>query len=158
MVLSGWRAEVPLNPRLPASFGLTPGAFAATVGAHLPLIVARTATVAEADTRAAQLHAWGAITTVFASDGQQRWLRRDGRVIGPLPLEALLAFAQPGDDWSKDGADAWQPWSPPGIGFAPRPAPAPSPPTRHRRNSPWLPMLIAAIVFALALVALAWHA
>jgi hypothetical protein len=112
-----------VQARMAAAFGMDPAGFRERVFERAPLVIRRSLDATTADTQAAQLRAMGADASVWPDDGRLVWLRRDGRVHGPLPEPALERYATPGDQWCHDGGQAWFDWMPTADAGEPPPLP-----------------------------------
>lgn len=99
-----------VQERLAAAFGMALNSFRERVFEHAPLIIRRGLDVATAETQAAQLRAMGVEAEVLPDTGALAWLRRDGQIHGPLPVDALGRYAQAGDQWCHDGGQTWFAW------------------------------------------------
>lgn len=155
-----------VEARLAEAFALTPQAFREQVWQRTPLVIRRDLEAAAAADQAGQLNQHGAEAEVWPDAAPLVWLRRDGRVRGPLPQDALDHFGQAGDDWCPDGSTTWVPLGcavdtplPQGTAAtradtAPPPLPA-APMQRRPRRGRGL-ALVVLVVAALLLAAWFW--
>jgi hypothetical protein len=107
-----------------AAFGMEMSGFRERVFDRAPLIIRRDLDAATAEAQAAQLREMGAEADALPDGDRLIWLRRAGRVCGPLPEPALDRYAEPGDQWCHDGGQEWFAWSPAGDDGEPPPLPS----------------------------------
>jgi hypothetical protein len=124
-----------VHARMAAAFGMEMAGFRERVFERAPLIIRRNLDATTAETQAAQLRGMGAEADALPDSDRLIWLRRAGRICGPLPEQALDRYAEPGDQWCHDGGQTWFAWSPsPDDG-----EPPPLPPVYRTHEAPVFP-------------------
>ncbi|WP_267224681.1 hypothetical protein [Dyella silvae] len=112
-----------VHERMAAAFGMEMSGFRERVFERAPLIIRRGLDATAAEAQAAQLRDMGVEADALPDSDRLIWLRRAGRICGPLPEQALDRYAEPGDQWCHDGGQAWFAWSPASDDGEPPPLP-----------------------------------
>lgn len=122
--LLGGQDAATVHARMAAAFGMEQSGFRERVFLRAPLIIRRGLDDSVAQSQAAQLREMGVEADVWPDSDRLVWLRRDGQVHGPLPVDTLDHYAQAGDQWCHDGGQTWFAWTAPAAVPPPLPATA----------------------------------